>query len=151
MLMLLGLPLQTGCYQFTRVPLEGAPVGREVRVHLSEAGYLRLADEVGEFVPHLGHTVEGDLVQADEQQLLVAVPSRPDAATGGVGFHQRVAIPLSDVVGIELKEFNKGRVALITVSAGAALVAFIVYYVSGEFGGTTAPFPEPAPEFMPRH
>jgi hypothetical protein len=139
----------SGCYQYRNVPLtEPPPVGREVRIHLSESGFTRLSATAGEQVPRLSRTIEGDLVQANEGSFLVALRVWSAGAPARDELVQRVSIPARDVSQLELKQLDKRKVGLIAAGAGAVLGVFIVRYVSGVFGGTTGPLPEPGPSEM---
>lgn len=139
----LPIAFSSGCFQYTQVPLAQAAVGREIRVHLTDSGYARLHETAGDQLPQLRKTVEGPLIAANDQRILVAVPVWTGGPTTHEILQQRVAIPIADVLGLERKSLDKRRTTLIVAGAGAALVAFIAYHVSGEFGGTTGTFPEP--------
>ncbi len=132
-----------GCFQYTQIPLAQARVGKDVRVHLTDAGYARLHETAGDQVPGLRRTIEGPLIASNDQRILVAVPVFTGGSAERATLQQRLAIPVSDVLGIERKMLNRRKTTIIAAGAAAALIAFIAYYVSGEFGGTTSPFPEP--------
>jgi len=142
---MLLLVLAAGCFHYTQVPLAQANIGRDIRVHLTDSGYTRLQQSAGDQLPQLRKTLEGPLVAANGERLLIAVPVYTDGPTVRQTLQQRLAIPVSDVLGLERKSLDKRKTALIGAGVGAALIAFIAYYVSGEFGGTTGPFPEPGP------
>jgi hypothetical protein len=142
---LLPLGLTLGCFEYRPVPLTTPPVGKEVRVHLTDAGYNRLSETTADGVPRLRRTMDGSLISADGQRLLVAVASWQGRPGTRETLHQRIAVPVSDVISLERKLLDRRKTTLVAAGAGAALVAFIAYYVSGEFGGTTSPFPEPGP------
>jgi hypothetical protein len=134
-----------GCYKYTYVDRSEAAVGDNVRVHLSQAGYQRLAASVGDQVPGLRRTFDGSLVGASVDRLLVAVHFSGDARVSSQGLEQRVSVPMADVQRLELKQLDKKRVIIIGAGAGVVLGALIVHYVGGEFGGTTGKFPEQGP------
>ncbi|MGQ0649229.1 MAG: hypothetical protein ACT4P7_16885 [Gemmatimonadaceae bacterium] len=132
-----------GCFKYTYVSVAEAPVGREVRVHLSPEGLARLTTAVGDQLPDLRRTFDGSLVQVNAQQLLVSVRLTTDARIASAGLMQRVAVPVGDVQQLELKQLDRRKVTLISVGAGAVLAALIAHYVGGIFGGTTGTIPEP--------
>lgn len=135
----------TGCYKYAYVDRSDAAVGQQVRVHLSQAGYQRLATSVGDQVPGLHRTFDGSLVEASVDRLLVAVHFSGDARISSQGLEQRVDVPMADVQRLELKQLDRKRVIVIGAGAGVVLGALIVHYVGGEFGGTTGTFPTPGP------
>jgi hypothetical protein len=134
-----------GCFRYNYVPLAEAPVGEEVRVHLSREGHARLSASVGEALPNLPRIVDGSLVQANAQQLLISVRVATDSRVASAGLRQRLAVPASDIQQLEVRQVDRKKVVLIGVGAGLALGAIIAHYVRGVFGGTTRPFPEPGP------
>ena len=142
---LLLTPLALGCFEFRQVPIAAAPVGKEVRVNLTDSGYHRLAATAGDQVPRLRRTLEGPLISVDEKGLVLGITSWQGRPGSRESLYQRIAVPVSDVLGLERKVLDRRKTTLIAAGAGAALIAFIAYYVSGEFGGSTSPFPEPGP------
>jgi hypothetical protein len=140
---LLPTLLGAACFQYVPILPAEAPVGKEVRLHLTDAGLARLRDTLGGQVPRLGKTIEGPLIASQGQRLLVGVPawSRPESPRDG--FQQRVSISVSDLLGVERKKLDKRKTSLIVTAAGVALGAFVVAHTSGVFGGTTGPYPEP--------
>ena len=134
-----------GCFRYSYVPLADAPVGQEVRVHLSREGHARLSSAVGEALPDLPRVVDGSLVQANARQLLISVRVATDSRVASAGLRQRLAIPAGDIQQLEVRQLDRKKVVLIGVGAGLALGAIIAHYVGGVFGGTTGPFPEPGP------
>jgi len=139
------LPTLVGaaCFQYVPIPPAEAPVGKEVRLHLTDAGLARLRDSLGDQLPRLGKTIEGPLIASQGQRLLVGVPAWNGPESPRDGFQQRVSISVSDLLGVERKKLDKRKTSLIVAAAGVALGAFVVAHVSGVFGGTTGPYPEP--------
>lgn len=141
----------TGCFHYTPVPLSRLPEGGEVRVRLSERGATRLGGGEGNQLAHLDRTVEGDLVRVNGEILMVAVPvaarhAAPFARSPAM--YRRVAIPLEDVLAVELRELDRKKTGIVLAGAGAAVFAFVLYHFGGEFGGTTKPPPDPGPGEM---
>jgi hypothetical protein len=128
-----------GCFRYSAASLASLPEGRPVRVRLTEAGLGRLAPEQRAQLPDQDPVLEGDLLQATAEGLLVAVPVSVNA-TGRFertrAIYQRVSIPVQDVIGVELKQLDQKRTGLIAAGVGAVFVAFVVSYVTGVFGGS---------------
>ncbi len=140
---LISSALAMGCFEYRQVPLTAVPIGKDVRVTLSDDGYARLVESVGSDMPRIRRTLEGPLISVEAQQLLVGVSSWVGRPGTREDLQQRVAVPVADVLGIERKLLNRRKTTIVAGGAAAALVVFITYYVSGQFGGTTSPFPEP--------
>jgi hypothetical protein len=142
---LLLTPLAVGCFEFRQVPVAAAPIGQDVRVRVTDAGYDRLAATIGEQVPRLRRILDGPLISVDDRSLLMGLATWHGRPGSRESLYQRVSVPLSDVISVERKVLDRRKTTLVAVGAGAVLIAFIARYVSGEFGGTTSPFPEPGP------
>jgi hypothetical protein len=142
--------LTAGCFKYTYVRPAQAPVGSQVRVHLSEPGYTRLSASVGSDVPRLERTIEGLLVQADSSKLLVSTRVWTESASTRDWLEQRVDIPIGDITQLELKQLNRPNATLVGVGAGVVFGALVVGWLTGAFGGTTHGEPDPGqPEFAP--
>ena len=140
-LALLGFAAPTvGCFDYVAVSAAKAPAGRTVRAQLSERGFTRLSEAVGGSVPHLTRTIEGELVEANEQEIFVAVRSGPTGSMALGELHQRIAIPVADVLQLEVKQLNRGK----TVAIAAGAVALVIGLVEAQIHTQTAPFPGPA-------
>jgi hypothetical protein len=137
--------LTAGCFKYTYVQPAQAPVGSQVRIHLSEPGYARLSTTVGSDVPRLDRTIEGSVVHADSAKLLVSTRVWTESASTRDWLEQRVDIPVNDIAQLELKQVNRRNVTLIGVGAGLAFGALVVGWLTGAFGGTTGAEPEPGP------
>ncbi|MBC7895155.1 MAG: hypothetical protein H7066_07065 [Cytophagaceae bacterium] len=138
-----ALGATTGCYRYQYAPVAQAPVGKEVRVHLTPEGFTRLRAAVGDGLPNIRQVFDGALVEQNAQQLLVSVRVATDARVATAGLMQRVAVPVDDVQALELRELHKGKMLAIGIGAGVVLAALIAHYVGGVFGGTTGTIPDP--------
>lgn len=138
-----ALGATTGCYRYTYTPIAQAPVGKEVRVHLTPDGYTRLRAVAGDGVPNLRQVFDGSLVEHNAQQILVSVRVATDARVATAGLMQRVAVPAADVQALELRQLHRGKMIAIGIGAGVVLAALIAHYVGGVFGGTTGTIPDP--------
>jgi len=126
------------CFEYTTVPVTAPPVvGHHVRIELTPEGFARLSDVMGRDVPHSGRGIDGTLVQTSADQFLVAVRVWSANAGEANQLEQRIAIPVRDVINLQVKTLDKQRTAFVAVGVGAALVTLIAHYVRGTFGGTT--------------
>jgi hypothetical protein len=126
------------CFEYTAVPVTSPPaVGHRVRMELTPDGFARLTGALGSDVPRSGRGIEGDLVQASADQFLVAVRVFSAGAGEVNQLEQRVAVPVLDVVNLQVKTLDRQRTAYVAVGVGAAIVALVAHYVRGTFGGTT--------------
>lgn len=124
--------LSLGCYRYVPADTGSLRAGTEVRTRLSAAE----AERIGELLQTNGRLLEGRLVEAEGDQLLLQVPvaytqvgSRPGA------LHQRVGIPRSEIVEVELKQLDRKKTGALI--AASAIVAGAVLYsqLSAEGGG----------------
>lgn len=145
LIVLIPSALALGCFEYRQIPLTTAPIGKDVRINLTEDGHTRLVQSVGNDMPRVGQTFNGTLISRNDQWLLVGVESWAGRPGTREGLQQRITVPVSDVLGLQKKLLDNKKTTIVAVSTGAAVIAFIAYYVRGEFGGTTSPFPEPGP------
>ena len=138
-----GLPtiLLAACFHYTPVKIDSVPTGKELRVNLTETGYAHLRDSIRDQFPQLRSRLEGSLISLDDQRMMlgVAIPTEDP----GRGLQQRIAIPRSDILGVERKTLDRRKTGIIAAGAGIALAILTYHLISGEFGGTTHPIPEP--------
>lgn len=137
-MLLLGVVLTVGCFRYTGVQPVSLPAnGQQVRVELTSDGFGRLVAALGPDFPHSGRHVEGELVEADAAQLLVAIRVWSDGAGPANQLQQRVSIPVRDVVELQVKALDTQRTALVAVGAAAVLGSVVAHHLRGTFGGTT--------------
>jgi hypothetical protein len=134
----------TSCFHYASVPVGSVPIGKEVRISLTDSGYAHLRDSIGDQFPRLRKSVEGPLIGVDDLRLLVALHVSA-GTSAGAELQQRVAIPRADILGVERKILDRKKTSIIAAGAGVALGILVYQWVSGEFGGTTHPIPEPGP------
>ncbi len=134
----------TGCYSYTPIPLEIAPVGQDVRVLITRRGALELVEvtDVQGEVP----SVAGQIVSQEDRDVLLRVP----VGQRREGFHmvaleQTVRIPTGEILQVERRDFDRGKTALLGVGfiAGSA---FIITSIMNAIGGDTSPQPGPGPD-----
>jgi hypothetical protein len=134
-----------GCFRYTQVPLENAPIGEKVRVRMSETALQRLLETVGGNSTESGRTIEGVLLQVNERDLLLAIPVASRGLQTPTAFHQRAVVRHDDVMELCVKQLDRQKTAVVLATAGAALSAILMRFVIGEYGGTTKPPPDPGP------
>lgn len=138
-----ALPLFAGCYSFTPIPVDPAPVGQNVRVYVTRTGapeVLSVTESVG-VIPE----IRGQVTGVEDGSLLLRMPIRPEPGTGAglADIAQLVRVPTDEIVALELQEFSPARTAFL-VAGGAALAAAIVFVIidaSGQDGPTDPPDP----------
>ena len=134
----------SACFHYALVPVADAPVGKDVRLSLTDEGYAHLRDSIGDQFPRLHRTVEGPLIARDDNRLIVGLSIQSDGSASRE-LQQRVSIPRAGVLGIERKVLDRQNTGILAAGAGVVLGMFIFHWVSGEFGGTTHPIPEQGP------
>lgn len=130
-LLFLALP---ACYSYAPVE-QGAPeAGSEVRLRLNDEG----TDRVTRQTPlRERDAVEGRIVEesSSEIRLLVSRPARRQFAAGG-RTRDTVAVPLSGIESVELKQMEVGKTAALFggITAGGALLGAAVLSGAGDGG-----------------
>ena len=109
-----------GCYTYAGTPAADVPVGREVRVALTDSGSAAVAELVG---PRAA-TLEGRFVARapDAFTMNVAEVTRFDGSSEGWR-GERVTLPQPTVKWVQRRSFARGRTAGLT--AGLLAVAFV--------------------------
>ena len=134
------------CFEYAAMPVTSPlAIGHHVRMELTPDGFARLIEALGNDVPHSGRGIDGDLVQANADQFLVAVRVFSAGAGEANQLEQRIAVPVRDVVSLQVKTLDRQRTAYVAVGVGVALVALVARYVRGTFGGTTTGSGPPGP------
>lgn len=113
-----------GCYSYVPVPMDQVSVGLRARARLSPDEATRLAPVIG----REDRLVEGQVIEASEQRLLLAVPTA--TAVRGMSaeqFHQRIELPRTGILELEQRQFSRIKTGFAiggaAVVVGAALVA----------------------------
>jgi hypothetical protein len=122
----------SGCFTWTVVDPSLAPVGEEVRVVTTRAGGQEILEATGRdrAIPQ----VEGRLISAESGSLEVRIPIGSPMALGPTGnLSQIVRIPVSEVLSMEERRFNRGR-TIAAVGGSTALAALLVISIMDGFG-----------------
>ncbi len=132
-LFLLGV---AGCQTFQPTSFDRVSPGERVRARVNSAW----ADSLDALLQRDGRVVEGTVVEKPDGALLLEVPVQSELR--GIEFqtiNQRVRIPESAFVELELRELDRGRTLGVAALAGAIVAAFVVQQLSKESGGGTIP------------
>lgn len=134
-LVLAALCVASGCYHYLPMSATDVSVGQAVRLRLTAdeaAKYadLRLAD------PRL---VEGTVVDRSAAGLMLdATLGVNNAETGSRALTQRLSIPTSGVIDVELKALDRTKTGL--VAGGVAVIAgLFIAKAGGAFGSNGTP------------
>lgn len=127
-----AVSLSLGCYTYVRSP-EPVMAHADVELLLSTEGQLRLRDRVGLNT----ETLRGELVEADDATMLVAVPSTGPMEGLGTGpLFQRIDVPRADVLEVRTKAISAARTgALVGVIAGGVGVVLATQVFSDQNPG----------------
>jgi hypothetical protein len=141
--LLLFAVLLTGCYSYVPQRPGEIPPGTEVRVHLSSDGARR----VTETYPYVTGTIEGRLERwASDVEVSFPIPPTPGMVDRGL--RNRIVIPQTDVVGIDLKQRDQARTAALSVGFGALVAVAAIGIFGGVFGGSTIDEPAPPEDIL---
>jgi hypothetical protein len=115
-----------GCYSYQPIEVTTAPVGTEVRAHITGAASDRVAPLLGSFDTRelVGSVVEN---RAGNMLLEVAMGAKPNVTDGVVQLHARVPVGPSDLVSFERRKLDVGRTVLLAggITAGVSLAAVL--------------------------
>lgn len=133
-----GLATQMACFTFQPLQ-EVVPVsGQVVAVELSDRGRLIVGGQLGESV----HQVVGTIISSTDSAVTLSV-ARTILMKGStvVWTGEQVAIPREGVRGYRIREFNRGRTVMlsVTVAVGLVLIGFGISLVGGGNGRTIDP------------
>lgn len=113
----------SGCFAYNATELGDIRPGDDVRVRLSAAQF----DELEEHLPGQDRVVEGDVVEAGSESILLEVPvSTTSDGMRMRSLSQRFEIPASGIVEVEHRTLDRRRTWF--VGSLAALVTGIVIY-----------------------
>jgi hypothetical protein len=137
-LLLLGLAL-SACHKYTPINSAAVPVGAEVRAHLTERGLQQL-----EFVPRRDvWEVDGALLGVNDRDLVLSITLPADPrATSRRNLSQTITLTRDDYVGLDLKEPDHTRSALVVGGIGAVFGAVALAILSGTFDNEEETVPD---------
>lgn len=134
---LLVSPLLIGCYTYTPIEASTAPVGTNVRAHISGAASDRVAPIIGQFNQRV---LSGRIDQNDHGTMTLEVQTGAMLNTGSAiaPLMQRVPLAPADVVQLETRRLSTTRTALMigVIGAGVALASYVATQTGGGGSGT---------------
>ena len=133
--------LFSGCFQYTATDVGSVSPGEDVRIRITAAQF----DEMEEHIPGHDRVLEGEVIEAHGDSLLVEVPVTVTSDGLRVNsLKQRFSLPATGIVEVEGRTLDKRRTY--TVSAAVALVAGIFLYQQLNDDAATGPgTPNPPP------
>lgn len=131
----------TGCYSFEPVRMEQVTAGSIARARLDADEARRVAEVIG----REDRVLEGEVLEADGDRLLMAVPMT--MSTAGLSprqFHQRVEVRRTAIIEVETRRFDALKTVLVlgggAIIAGAAVAA--AFAAADDPEGDDKPQPE---------
>jgi hypothetical protein len=142
-LLMLGVGLQLGCYNYQPLRRSGLTPSSYLAVTLTESG----SEELARYLGPDALVVRGRYLAATDRGLALAVES-VESRRGGISrwAGETVVVPGDFVRGVEQRQVSRSKMVLL---AGAALAGFVVAYEafgpgsSGGLGGGGGPGPSP--------
>ncbi|HEV8365282.1 MAG TPA: hypothetical protein VGQ52_17325 [Gemmatimonadaceae bacterium] len=136
-LLALAAPLVTGCYAYTAAQPGAVAPGVTVRARITPAAGESVAPVLGT----KQQVLTGKLISNARDTLILEVPAVMQAEIGSSlqTLHQRVSIPRSEIVFLEIRELDRTRTY--GVVGGAAIVVGVLLYkaLKGEPGSERLP------------
>lgn len=125
-----------GCYTFAPARVEDARPDQSVRVRLAPVEAARLAD----FADPTTRTVQGRMVEATADSVLLLVPSHSEVrGTRVETLFQRVQVGRAGVLELELKSLDRPRTYLVSGLVFVGITAFVVNRLAGGGGSEVVP------------
>ena len=121
-----------GCYSYVAERPGAIPPGSDVRVRLSSDGVQRINEAYGS----ASGVLEGRLESwAEDVVVTIPVPATPGMLDRGL--RNRIVFPQGDVVGVELRQRDRTKTAILSASLGVLVAGTTYAMFSGVFGGTS--------------
>jgi hypothetical protein len=140
---LLALTISAGCHHYVPVPMESVTPGSDIRARVT-------AEEARRLEPILvrddARVLEGIFLERRNGNILVQVPVVSELR--GIRMetiHQRVDLPVSSILEMELKEIDRGRTGLALGAGTVILVALVVNHLR-DSGSSDRDGPLPPPD-----
>ena len=139
-------PFLVGCYSYAPIDPAAAPVGTEVRAHISGAASDRIAPIIQQFNQRV---LTGKIDENNAGAMTLEIQTGAMLNTGSTvaPLMQRVPLDRGEVVQLESRQISPSRTAMLmgVVVAGAGLAAWAALHgggdSSGDNGGTGGPPP----------
>jgi hypothetical protein len=134
----------SGCFRYVPADVSAAPQGTPARIVMTRMG----AEQLREVMPEArdGAPVRGTVVGSEGRDLLLNVPvARRQEGVTTRSIEQRIRIPMGEIVSFERRELN-GTATALTIAAGAAAVAGLVFGITEARKGDNPDPPGPPDE-----
>lgn len=139
-------PFLVGCYSYAPIDPAAAPVGTEVRAHISGAASDRIAPIIQQFNQRV---LTGKIDENNAGAMTLEIQTGAVLNTGSAvaPLMQRVPLERGEVVQLETRQISASRTATLmgVIVAGAGLAAWAALHgggdSSGDNGGNTGPPP----------
>jgi hypothetical protein len=141
----LPIAVVVGCYSYQPIDPAVAPVGMEVRAHITGAASDRVAPLIGSLDSRV---LVGNVVENSGGAMTLEVPTgaMPNVTESIVRLHARVPIVPTDLVGLEQRRLDVGRTWLLAGAVGAGVAAGVALAIRAAADPQPGKFPtEPPP------
>jgi hypothetical protein len=127
-----------GCYTYEPVRLGDVPVGADVRARVSSGEAERLREVIG----REDRLIEGTVVEDGADELLLDVPVVSAVQRRGETLNQRLSLPASEILEVELRRLDQLRTgSVLAVALGAGIALLVSQLEGGRGDGPTDPQP----------
>lgn len=121
--LLLSVIVSSGCYSFRLRPMDQVPEGAEIRARVSGDQAGRLSDLLGS---ELGRDFTGRFIEWSPSDQAIIEVRQPGA---GTRIFQRVDVPRSEVLEMEVRAFDATKTALV----GVPIVGLLSWLIAEQF------------------
>jgi hypothetical protein len=139
-------PFLVGCYTYSPIDPSAAPVGTEVRMHISGAASDRIAPIIGQFNQRV---LTGKIDENNSGAMTLEVQTGAALNTGTTIAPptQRVPIQRNEVTQLETRQLNTGKTATLiaVIGGGVALAAYAALHSAGDSDANTGTTEGPPP------
>ena len=134
----------SGCFRYIPADVTQTPSGTGARIVMTREG----GEELREVLPEArdGAPVRGTFAGADGDDLLLDITvAERQSGSATRSIQQRIRVPAGEVVSFERRELN-GTATVLTIAAGAAAVAGLVFAITEARKGENPDPPIPPDE-----
>ncbi len=141
------LVCSAGCYSFEPMEIGELQPQMQIRARLTRSQAEDLTEDLTEVLPGEDRLIEGTVVEADDDRLLLLVPVARANRGGRIeSLNQRLGIPHAGLLEVELKELHRAKTGALS-AAGALAIGYLLWksLLGGSSGDTPGGGP-PGPE-----
>jgi hypothetical protein len=138
-------PLLVACYSYQPIEPAAAPVGTEVRAHISGAASDRIAPMIGEFNKRV---LTGTVEENKDGAVTLEVQSGAAQNTAEITpLFQRVPLQRDDVTQLETRTLNRAKTTTLisAFAVGVVAVSYVALHSGGGRSGTVGGGEGPPP------